>query len=315
MPRLSTDTRIAVICNPAAGRGRAARQLPLLERELARAKLDHRVLTTAGAGDATRLALSACEGEARAIVVVGGDGTLNEVSQAYLDADGKPIAAPPIALLCAGTGDDFGRVCNGPHRDPPRSLVERLIHLRTRSVDAGLVTLRDARGEEVRRVFINVASVGVAGHVDQLVARAPRYLGSKAAYALASLRALITYRNVPLELSLDGRSFYRGPAYLAAIANGRFFGCGYQIAPNSSITDGLLDVVCLGDFSRRSALTLGSKLRRGDHLREHQVHSGRAKQVEVVTRDPVLVDVDGETPGYSSLVARIVPNAMRFVIE
>jgi diacylglycerol kinase (ATP) len=315
MPAVEADSCIAIICNPVAGGGRAARQLPRLQRALARSRLDHRVLWTRCVGDATRLAMLARESGASALIVVGGDGTLNEVSQAYVDEHGQPAAAPPVALIGAGSGDDFARSGMGLGPDPMSRLVERLMHWRTRSVDVGLLTLRDRRGGDVRRTFVNVASVGISGTVDQLVARGSQYPGGKAAYALASFRALLSYRNVPIELRLDGHTSYQGPTYIAAIANGRFFGGGYQIAPNASIDDGFLDVICIADFSRRAALALGGKLRRGEHLREAQVHSWRAQTVEVLTEQPVLVDVDGETPGFSPLVAHIVPKAMPFLVD
>jgi diacylglycerol kinase (ATP) len=315
MQAAGEDTRIAVICNPTGGGGRAARELTHLERALSAAKLDFRVLQTECVGDATRLALLARDTGARAIVVVGGDGTLNEVSQAYIGEHGQPVAAPPVALFCAGTGDDFGRVASGLGSDAMPRFVERLIHLRTTSVDLGLLSMRDGRGGEVQRAFVNIASVGISGRVDELISRRSRYVGAKAAYTLASLRALLTYRNVPLEVRLDGRSLYQGPTYIAAIANGRYFGGGYQIAPNASIADGALDVVCIGNVSRSFAVALGPTLRRGEHLQLGQVYSGRAQQVELITAQPVLVDVDGETPGYSTVIARVVPNAMPWVVD
>jgi len=247
--------------------------------------------------------------------VVGGDGTLNEVSQAYVNGDGEPVEAPPVALLCAGSGDDFGRNSEGVGADVVSSLVERLTHLRTRTIDIGLLTLRDALGGEVRRAFVNVTSIGISGRVDELVSRRPRYIGGKAAYALASLRALFSWHNVPVELHLDGRRWYHERTYVAAIANGRFFGGGYEIAPNAKLDDGELDIVCLADFSRRATLTLGPKLRQGRHLGEPKVHAGRAQRVDVLTDVPVLVDVDGETPGFSPLSARIVPRAMRWIVD
>ena len=96
--------RVSVVINPRAGAGSAARQLPALRKGLSSLGIEHEFLETRGPGHATSLAIQAIERGCTLLGVVGGDGTLNEVSQAYVEADGTPRSGPPLALLPCGTG-------------------------------------------------------------------------------------------------------------------------------------------------------------------------------------------------------------------
>ena len=101
--------RVALLVNPAAGGGAGRRRAPALARALARAGASAELLETRGPGDARRIVDACRRAGVDVIAVAGGDGTLNEVCQAYLDRDGRPVAGPPLALLPMGTGGDFRR--------------------------------------------------------------------------------------------------------------------------------------------------------------------------------------------------------------
>jgi YegS/Rv2252/BmrU family lipid kinase len=310
--------RIFIIINPRAGAGSAGRQLPALRRALDSARIDHEVLETSRRGDATRLALQARESGATHIAVVGGDGTLSEVSQAYIDDQGQAVAGPPLALISAGTGGDFARLIAAGRRDDLGRTVQRFVAGHTRALDLGVLTLHDREGAPLHRAFINVASVGISSDIDERVERGPKWLGGKAAFYLATLTATVGYRNVPVELRLDGKAWYSGPTYVTAIANGQFFGGGMQIAPGAEPDDGWLDVVCLGDLSRSAAVSLSAKIYDGAHLGTPGIQNSRARHVEVHALSPsdrVLVDVDGETPGYLPLSARLIPGAWQILVD
>ena len=84
--------KIRVIVNPKAGAGSAARKVSEIRRALKSRGVSCDIVETRGAGDATRLARTARIDEVEVLAVVGGDGTVNEVSQAYVDDEGAPLA-------------------------------------------------------------------------------------------------------------------------------------------------------------------------------------------------------------------------------
>jgi YegS/Rv2252/BmrU family lipid kinase len=305
--------KIRVIVNPKAGAGAARRKLPQIERALRNHGVAHETVETRAPGDATELSRRARNDGVEVLVVVGGDGTLNEVSQAYLDDGGAPLPGPALAIIPAGTGGDFRRTL-GIDKDADLS-VARFLASEPRSVDLGIVELTGDRGEPVRRAFVNIASFGVSGRIDRLVNESPKWIGGRAAFALGSLRAMSTYRNAPVTIRVDGTPWYEGRVVVGAIANGRFFGGGMQVAPEADPTDGRFDVVVLGDLTFAESLRVGPKLYAGKHLGSPRVLSTRGTIVEAAPLDdrPVYVDADGETPGRLPLRATIAPGALRFL--
>jgi YegS/Rv2252/BmrU family lipid kinase len=304
--------RVSVIVNPGAGAGRARRILPKLRRRLEGLGVEHEILETRHRGHATELARRARDSGCGVLAVLGGDGTLNEVCQAYIDASGALLEGPPLALVPAGTGGDFARLCS--RRGV--AITHEFDGWNTatlRPLDLGVVTLNDETGAPFHRAFVNVASAGISGEVDERVERGPKWLGGKAAFLLATVTAALSYRNEPLELEIDDRPFYRGPVLLTAIANGQFLGGGMHIAPEADFADGLLDVICVGDVSRARFLNLFPLVYRGAHLGLDVVRAGRGRRVSVrpLGTRPILVDVDGETPGFLPLTAQIFPSALR----
>jgi YegS/Rv2252/BmrU family lipid kinase len=302
--------KIRVIVNPKAGAGSAARKVSEIRHALKIRGVDCDLVETSGPGDATRLARAARLDGMEVLAVVGGDGTLNEISQAYLDESGAPLPGPALAIIPAGTGGDFRKAFD--FEKDVATAVTRLLSGATRPLDLGVVELTSDRGEPVRRAFLNIASFGVSGKIDRLVNSSPKWIGGRAAFFLGSVRALSTYRNAPVSIRVDGRPFYEGRIVVAAIANGRFFGGGMHVAPRADPSDGVFDVVAIGDQSFGTSLMMSPQLYAGTHVDHPDVTCGRGVEVEARPLDPnpVYIDTDGETPGRLPLRARIHPGAL-----
>jgi YegS/Rv2252/BmrU family lipid kinase len=304
--------KLRVLVNPKAGSGSALRRLPEIERALDRAGLTHDVVRTERPGQAGELVRAAAEDGVECVAVVGGDGTVNEACQAYLDSDGQPIAGPDLALIPAGTGGDFRKTFElGSGLD---EAARRIRDAAPRPIDLGVLTATSSAGARVVRAFLNITSFGLGGLTDRIVNQGPKWMGGRAAFFLGALRALAVYSNAPVVVRVDGRVRVEGPIVNVAIANGRFFGGGMHIAPDADPSDGLFDVVALGDLSRSESMALTHRIYRGSHVGAKKVSTCRGALVEAEPlrkRDEVLIDMDGETPGRLPLVARVAPAALR----
>lgn len=285
---------IVVIVNPVAGSGRAKRRAQVVSRALTTARLPCDVRVSRARGHAEELAHQACKNGADAIVAIGGDGTFNEVCQAYLNLQ-RP--GPVLGLLDAGTGGDFARCLSAPQGVP--QLVQSLLEHRTRSIDLGVATVARGDGKRTERAFLNVASVGLSAAINRRVEHL-KWLGGRLGFLGATVFEALGYRPPIVEIRLDSEVWHHGPLSLAAFANGRYFGGGMKIAPGAKLDDGLLEAVGLRGVGFTELLPLLSGVYSGAHVRDERVRLGKTEHVSVTavrSSQPLWVDLDGECPG------------------
>ncbi len=303
---------LRVILNPSAGSGGAARKKAAIVRALTVGGTAPEIVHTEGPGDAARLIREARRDGVECAVLVGGDGTLNDAVQGYLDDEGHVASGPDLGLIPSGTGGDFRRTF--ALGDSIEEAAARLLSASPRPLDLGLLSVTNHDGQLVRRAFINITSFGIGGLTDKIVNSTPKWIGGKAAFLTGTLRAMLVYKDVPVRVKVDGKVWLEAPIFNVALANGRFFGGGMLIAPDADPADGLLDVVALHDMSRIQSIALAQHIYKGAHLGQAGVKVARGKVIEaepMASGAEVLVDMDGETPGRLPLRAELRPGALR----
>lgn len=307
--------RCTVILNPKAGSGQAGRLEPTLRRALESAGISFVWAPTTRPRQAAEFVRRAREDQMDAILVVGGDGTLNEVVHGYLDENGEPCPGPALCVLPAGTGGDFRKSFGWD--SAVAAGVERLRRNERRPLDLGLVELTRLDGSLERRAFVNILSFGVGGLTDQLVNDGPKWIGGRVAFFWGALRATLAYQQPPVEVFVDGKEWLAAPIMNVAVANGRFFGGGMHIAPGADPADGLFDLVAITDRNKLEQIGLAPYVYQGTHLAQRGVLHTQGREVEArPTRSnvDVLIDLDGEMPGKLPLRARIAPGALELLV-
>lgn len=290
--------KVLVVVNPQSGGGGTSRKLPEIERAMRRYGLSYQLAATVRAGHASEIAASATNRGVDVLAVVGGDGTLNEVVQAFIDRDGNAVRGPDLAVIPSGSGGDFRKTIG--LSGSIDEAVARIRYGKRRPIDLGVLELQSNEGKPAVHAFVNIASFGVGGLVDRIVNESPKWMGGRAAFFLGSLRATLQYKNASVRIRIDGAPFYEGPIFNVAIANGRYFGGGMKIAPHADLSDGRFEIVALGDLSKPEVIALSNKIYAGAHLGERGVSVGAGRVVEaepIHAWSNVLLDVDGETPG------------------
>lgn len=305
------DGPTKVILNPTAGSGAAADQWPRVREALRAAVGDFSLVRTERPGHAIHLTRAALRGPFRRIVCIGGDGTLNEVVNGFF-AQNQPIRPDAIlAPIACGTGGDFQRsLPAAPHGRRAAALAQQ----RTQRIDVGRLHYTAHDGTRATRHFLNIASFGMGGAVDQAVHAfsLKSWIGGRLAYLYAILKTLVRYRNHPVEICADGAVRGRYTIRNVAVANGRFFGGGLAIAPQANLSDGQFDVVILGDLSRTALLRHAPRFYRGTHHTLDGVDTFRAASLTATPLGdrPVLLDVDGEPLGRLPATFDLMPNAL-----
>jgi diacylglycerol kinase family enzyme len=324
------EGRLLVIVNHAAARARRAwpRVRAYLEEEWIRFDAHESV----GPGETEGRTREALAGGYSAVAVVGGDGTLSAAAAGYfepcadLSAGERPRAVNPsaaLAVLPAGTGDDFARGLAGGRREPLEAWLARLVeHCRAermgaaRSVD---VLLGSADGGARRFVCLNAATLGigaeVAGRVAAQGARLRRMSG-ELRFAWAAVQSLVAWRNRRVRLLVDGVEWAECRTNLIAVVNGTYAGGGMNFSPEASLTDGLLDVLTVCGLSRAGLVRELTRVHRGGHLANPKVRLARGTSVRVETADPadsLGVEADGDVRGRTPAEFRVLPAALRVV--
>jgi diacylglycerol kinase (ATP) len=236
-------------------------------------------------------------------VAVGGDGTVNEVAQGLAGRDGVELAVIPC-----GTGWDFVRTHRIPKR--PDGAIAVALAGRVRPVDLGRARYRTWAGAEAESYFANIASAGMSGAIAQRANETSKALGGKASYLWATLAVFSRWRNDEVHVTVDGET-RSGRMHDVVVAIGRYFGGGMMICPEAEPDDGLLDVLTIGDLTKRDLLLTLPKTYRGRHLPHPKAESLRGAVVEIRANGLLPIQLDGEQPGTTPVRFEIVPRALR----
>ncbi len=286
------DRPVVLLVNPAAGGGRARKAQPAVEAALRGQGVTLRSEATRSLDHARELAAAAADA-GDAVVTLSGDGLIGCVAGVLR---GRPDAV--LGVLPGGRGNDFVRVLGLP-RDPVEAAAI-LPRCEARRLDVG-----DVDGA----TFIGIASLGFDSEANRIANAAPSFLGPLA-YVYGALRGLAAYRPASFTLTLDDGEVLERRAFTVAAANSRAYGGGMFIAPGAELDDGLLDVVIVGDMTRRHFVGNLPKVFKGTHVTEPEVEVRRTRTLEIRTDRPFDVYADGDPIGATPVTISCVPQAV-----
>ncbi len=299
---------ITLVVNPTAGRGKAGKLLPGVVRELLQRvpAASLRVHQAASYGEARMRCIAAVEsarphaiaGRHDCLVVMGGDGMM------HLGLNAAGGSAVPLGLIPAGTGNDFCRGVGVPGKPLPAAKV-------VAAGDTKRIDLTRVQGQLVdgssRRFVGSVVSTGYDARVNRRANAMTTSLGSLG-YAYSALTELARFEPLVYDVSIDG-IHRRQTAMLVAVANAGIFGGGMKIAPDYSVSDGLLDVTIVHPVSRMTLLRLLPSMFDGSFVSDPAVERLRAQRVTI--DGPELYGMaDGEALGPAPLLLEAVPQAL-----
>jgi diacylglycerol kinase (ATP) len=236
-------------------------------------------------------------------VVVGGDGSVNEVANGIAGRDDVEVA-----VIARGTGWGFVRTYGIPRRVSEAARVA--LSGTVREIDLGRVEFRRWDGSEGRSYFANIASAGMSGAIAQRANETTKALGGKVSYLWATLAVFSRWQNDVVRVAVDGET-REGRMHDVVVANGRYFGGGMMICPEATSEDGLFDVLLIGDLTKADLLLTLPKTYRGKHLPHPKAEVLRGVVVTVDADEPLPIELDGEQPGTTPARFEVVPRALR----
>lgn len=271
---------IALIVNPTAGKGRAAKVVASVAGRLREAGANVSILSGHDAADALALGRKAVFDGVDAVVALGGDGMAHLALNAVAGSD------TPLGIVPAGTGNDLAASLKLPLQDPVAAagvIADRLSNGTAWPMDA--VRVGD-------KWFGCVLGAGFDSRVNDRANRMSWPHG-RMRYNIAMLAELGVFSPLPFRLTFDDDEPWETEAMLVAVGNAKSYGAGMKICPDADLTDGLIDVTVIGPISKPELLKTFPKVFKGTHVTHPAVTMRRAKVVTLEAQG-VTAYADGE---------------------
>lgn len=281
-------SKIMVIFNPTADRGRAAEAVANIQASL-RELTPFEWQETQHSAHAIECAeQAACDGF-DVIVAAGGDGTVHEVANGILRVNANS-AQTALGMLPIGSGNDFAWAVGIPVHDLPAA-IERIVRDKRRIVDAGRI--RDERGANGQRFFVNGVGIGFDAMV-AIESRKIQRVHGLAMYMLAVLNTMRFYYRASQALVVHDQHKIQMPLLMGSIANGRRYGGGFLVCPDAQLDDGQFDLCLVPQVSRAAMFGFIPKVMKGTHVKDQRVLMRRGIHVSIRCEDPLPIHIDGE---------------------
>lgn len=207
--------------------------------------------------------------------IIGGDGTINFFINTY------PEFGLPIALFAGGTGNDLHWTLYG--ETTVAAQVETFLKAHTMPVDAGICN---------GKLFINGVGIGFDGVIVKSMSGKKKRAG-KASYLLSILKHIFLYKEKNCAITYNDETFTED-CFMISIANGKRYGGGFQVAPNASVTDGLLDAMIVGRIDAPKRLRYLPVIEKGEHVNLPFVKYSQTKTVFIKSDIALPAHMDGE---------------------
>jgi YegS/Rv2252/BmrU family lipid kinase len=285
-------TTVALIVNPHAGNAKP--RLPAIEATLRELGVDFRAAETTSLAHARELATEAVRA-GETVLSLGGDGLVGALAGAVSDAGGL------LGVLPGGRGNDFGRVLGVP--EDGAGAVRAVLGGEEQALDLG-----DVDGKP----FVCLASAGFDS-VANRIANETTWLKGAPVYTYAGLRAVIIWKPARFTLEMDTETIsYSG--YSFAAGNSKAYGGGMFMAPDAELDDGLLDVVCTGNTTKRRFVSYMPLLFEGKHVELPAVKVFRTRSMRVSADRPFTIYADGDPIAELPATISVRPGALRTLV-
>jgi len=274
-----------IIYNPQAANGKAKKLLPQIETYLKENDHEYELNLTEFPHHAEEITSKLSFNKYDGIVAAGGDGTLYDVINGYYkNSSTKRI---PIGVLPVGTGNAFIRDMELDNTQWKESL-DIIYKNNPKKVDVGKFTY-----ENNDYYFLNILGLGFVSDVGE-TAHKIKFIGNLS-YTIGVLYQLITLNSYKLNIEIDGKPYERDNLFVE-VSNTRYTS-NFLMAPEAENDDGYLDVTILSKITRRRLLKLFPTVFTGEHIKENEVETFKAKKIKISTDIEKILTPDGELFG------------------
>ena len=282
-----------IIVNPTGGKGKSLKALKQVEKILSDHKQEYKIHNTERPGHATEIAAELTKKPGVKLIVLGGDGSFNEVLNGISD-----FGNVTLGIVACGTGNDFIRASGHPRKI--KDAMDVILKGETGYIDYIDVGSRRC---------LNVAGAGM--DVDVLIRYAEmKAFHGKIKYYASLFDTLAHVKWHKLRITIDGKSMDKS-VFMIGVGNGTCIGGGMPICPNAKVDDGLLSIVIVNEMKKsRIPVELPGFLS-GKHIKKDYTEEYSGKEVRIEVLDEGKIELDGEVIDDKVLDCKVVHNVLK----
>ncbi len=302
--------RWGIIYNPKAGTRKVQKRWEEIRGYIESRGVDFDYVHSEGYGSVERLARTLANNGYRTIVVVGGDGALNDALNGILSSSVEQKTDIALGVIPNGIGNDFARFWDIEFDDYKKA-VDTIINRRTRLVDVGFCSYHTGEKHE-RRYFLNAVNIGLGARVVNITNATRRFWGAKVIAFLASMfLVLFERKQFRTHLKVNGEHI-RGRVMTVCVGSAR----GYGLTPNAVPYNGWLDVSVIYQPEFWQGFMGLWMLLQGRILNHKMVKPYRTRKVKVLRAQNAMVSLDGRRilPKGFPLEIGILPENIKMII-
>jgi diacylglycerol kinase (ATP) len=269
-----SKSNILFIINPISG-GKDKLKIPgLIDANLDRSKFNANYSFTEYIGHASEIAEEAASKNFDIIVAVGGDGTINEIGTKVMQQN------KILGILPFGSGNGLSRFLKIPMNTT--QAIKVINDCKVRVIDTAKFN---------DKCFFNMAGMGFDAHISSVFA------GNKSrglsGYLKLGFKEMLDYKPQTYHIHIDGKEYIR-KAFVVSVANSSQYGNNAHIAPNASITDGLLDVCIIKEFPIYKIPVLAYHMLNGSTDQSNMVEIIQGREIRIQRMSNDAIHIDGE---------------------
>ncbi len=304
--------RIHIIFNPASAGGRThERQSRILDEIEKYFGKDYSLWITKKPLDAGVFSGYAVKSGCELLIVVGGDGTIQEAVNGMMSSESFNLNSCVLGIISSGTGQGFAQSLSLP------STIEEQIKIigegYSKSIDLGCVSF--FKNNKIHsRYFVNEFQAGIGGAVCAGVSQRQKRTGGKIAFGLGTISTALKYPNQKLILTVDGRTEITNQFTGIVVGNGKFTGGGMKLTPLSDLNDGYLDLLLINKQTRLQRLISFSKIYSGRHVNSKFFDYRFIREVKIESDEDVPLEADGEILGSLPCKVEVVQSAISVLV-
>jgi diacylglycerol kinase (ATP) len=300
-----------VIVNPNAGKRKGQHDWLTIAKFLDEAGIEYANVFTEHRDHAMKLTRKFIESGFRKIIVVGGDGTLNEVVNGIFTQDFAKPGEITLAMIPVGTGNDWCRMFDIPfnYKDSIKLIVKGNVFLQ----DIGVLEYISGEGRQKKRHFANMAGMGF----DAMVAKKTNKQkeagkGNPLSYFINIFSSLFAFKITRTNITLDDRNI-RSEIFSMSVGICQFNGGGMKQAPYAIPDDGLFDLTIISPIGKFKIIRNILKLLDGSFTRLPEVSTFKSAYINIESDPPLYIEVDGESLGHSPFEFNIKQKSLHII--